>query len=312
LDQMILSLMKVRISLDQKDLDAALTTLKFVYQLAPYRQSWKMDHGSSYRPLIRSVCAVCQSSIAFLIRPNFVQHVIEHQPKGEGSHVLLEEERQRIRRLSSTDDVEKLSPQLILIQTKLLELVSVALSTLRHFTPDICESLLEQPIDVSQWEPILDSGFSTPSIDQDSPVNFGSMVSCVNVCLRALTKNEQLPSPGKSSQKETALQVDRTLLLYVLENALMMLTSQAFLYLLRPQQTARDKQLIKRELGAELNSFSMSMNRYLRRGIHSPASSSLVSPISSRGPISSSASSSFPGSQPFVRLILSLVEKIFK
>ena len=40
--------------------------------------------------------------------------------------------------------------------------------------------------------------------------------------------------------------------MYVLENCLMLVMSQAVLYLRIPSLSSRDKQLIKRELGAEL------------------------------------------------------------
>uniref|UniRef100_T1IY66 EF-hand domain-containing protein n=1 Tax=Strigamia maritima TaxID=126957 RepID=T1IY66_STRMM len=317
LDRMILALMKVHIGLNVKDIDSAYLTLSFIHQLAPYKNSWKLQQSGSLKCLLRSVCSVCQSSIAYLIRPNFIQHLIEHQPKTEGSQVLLEEERQRIRRLSSTEDVEKLSPQLLLIQTKLFQIVALSLSTLRYFTPDICEILLDHSVDTSQWEPVLDCGFGTPNIDQNLPMNFGSMISCVNVCLRTLTKNDQLPSPSRLiAQTDNSLQVDKNLLLFVLENALLTLTSQALLYLMLPQPTSRDKQLIKRELGAELNSFSLSMNRYLRRGgsaAQSPAVGSLVSPISQRGSsIWSLAGASSSGSQSFIRMIISLFYLLFQ
>ena len=49
--------------------------------------------------------------------------------------------------------------------------------------------------------------------------------------------------------------VSRSLILFVMENSLQLLMSQAVRYLKEPTLSARDKQLLKRELSAELVSF---------------------------------------------------------
>ena len=43
-------------------------------------------------------------------------------------------------------------------------------------------------MDMCEYEPLIDLGFSTPSVDQESPLTFGSLISCVTACLRRLHK----------------------------------------------------------------------------------------------------------------------------
>ena len=43
-------------------------------------------------------------------------------------------------------------------------------------------------MDISEFEPFLKIGFSTPSVEQDSEPTFGTMVSSINICLKFLTK----------------------------------------------------------------------------------------------------------------------------
>ena len=45
-----------------------------------------------------------------------------------------------------------------------------------------------QNMDIGEYEPFLAVGFSTPPVDQDVPPTFGTLLSCVNVCLRLLMK----------------------------------------------------------------------------------------------------------------------------
>jgi len=43
-------------------------------------------------------------------------------------------------------------------------------------------------MDVEEYEALLDIGFATPSIDQDTPPTFGTPISCATMCLRLLSK----------------------------------------------------------------------------------------------------------------------------
>lgn len=45
-----------------------------------------------------------------------------------------------------------------------------------------------QNMDVGEYEPFLAMGFNTPPIDHDTPPTFGTMLSCVSVGIRLLSK----------------------------------------------------------------------------------------------------------------------------
>ena len=45
-----------------------------------------------------------------------------------------------------------------------------------------------QNMDVGEFSPFLDMGFSSPPVDHDTPPTFGTMLSCVTVAIRILSK----------------------------------------------------------------------------------------------------------------------------
>lgn len=45
-----------------------------------------------------------------------------------------------------------------------------------------------QNMDVGEYEPFLAMGFNTPPIDHETPPTFGTMLSCVSVGIRLLSK----------------------------------------------------------------------------------------------------------------------------
>lgn len=45
-----------------------------------------------------------------------------------------------------------------------------------------------QVIDYGKWHLLLDANFATPSVDQDGPLSFGTILACVNMCLKLLVK----------------------------------------------------------------------------------------------------------------------------
>lgn len=93
--------------------------------------------------------------------------------------------------------------------------------------------------------------------------------------------------------------------MYILEISLALLISQANIAMFHPDLHLRDKQIIKRELAPELNSMNITMNRYLRRGPPSPVA---MTTLTAPSPMKSQSMIEYP----FLRLIGSLIEKLFK
>ncbi|KAF8787861.1 Nucleoporin NUP188 like protein [Argiope bruennichi] len=162
------------------------------------------------------------------------------------------------------------------IQQKLYELLAVTLTILTKYCPEMYETMSGHTIDYA----------------------------CVNMCLKLLVKNEKTPSPRKANDNPPP--VNRHLLMYILEISLAILLSQSSIALTHPSLPARDKQVVRRELAAELNSMNITMNRYLRRGPLSPAG--ISTPSISPGISSKTHLTEFP----FMKLISNLVDKLFK
>ena len=45
-----------------------------------------------------------------------------------------------------------------------------------------------QMFDVSDFEPLLQISFNSPSVEQDSIPSFGTLITCVNTCMRIIMK----------------------------------------------------------------------------------------------------------------------------
>ena len=114
--------------------------------------------------------------------------------------------------------------------------------------------------------------------------------------------------------------MDRRRLILVLEQSLTVMLSQAMLCFSDPDYADRDKQLLKRELGAELSSFTESMRRHMFRG--NTAASSRSPQLGGGGGGGSSPSGSGSGSllnaslnksdEQFMKFISSVVHNVFK
>jgi nuclear pore complex protein Nup188 len=153
--------------------------------------------------------------------------------------------------------------------------------------------ILLNRIDVAKWERHLSPSFSTPSLDhlEASPsLSFGTLNAVASHTLRILSKPDQQPN-------------QRNHLTMVLEQSLSLLLSQALLYILDPRLCAQEKQLLKRELGAELGSFVESIRRQAQRGPFLP--SPAVASTTPR-PVSSTVH------QSFLKLVGHIVQRIFK
>lgn len=93
--------------------------------------------------------------------------------------------------------------------------------------------------------------------------------------------------------------------MYILENSMTVLLCQSNVVLSHPSVSPRDKQVIKRDLAAELNSMNITVSRYLRKGPPSPAGALCSTSIG----LSRSSSTT---EHPFLKLVSNLVGQIFK
>jgi len=269
-------LMSPRQDLDH--LPRAAAAARFVGSLASYTQAWQTDHAASLQVVFRSCCRLLHTSTALLMRPSLLASLVK------GSKADQEEVR-RVRRLSSTScsevDVESVGPEAAPAHSFLLEIVCGCLSLLTALSPPL-PSLLsgEAMLDPDRWEPLLTTTFSGPTLEQDGDIpSYGLLLSLANVCVRTVSRDTRSPSPGRSAaspirgRPASAPPPDtpeRRRLLLVMEMSLSLLLSQSLLSLADPSLNQREKQLLRRELGAELSSITDTWRRHNTRGGRSP------------------------------------------
>lgn len=304
-ERLYFSLQNVRQFPHSTMIEETLITCKIIYQMSFYQQNWQLYHPISLNLLLKGISESCHATVAYLNRPSLLMYLLEHSkvPSNKQQSVLNMSDIHRYKRLSSIEEVEKPSPQFVKVQMRLLQLLAISLSIMNNISPSLYQVIFDHDLDFGKWTILLPINFSIPSIDQESPMNFGTVMNCINICLRSLIKNDPSSSPEQVHFDKTP-QEERHLLLYILEISLSLLLSQAVLCLVHPDIAIHDKQYIRRELGAELSSMTLTMNRYLRKSPLSPASSLVTS---SQGHIQTSIFD-----RPLIKILGPLVDKLFK
>ena len=156
--------------------------------------------------------------------------------------------------------------------------------------------------------------------DEKQGLSYGVIISISNFCVRAMTHGDRSPSPARISgpghhqtERGSGNQLDRKRLLMVLEQSLTLVLSQALLCLNNESLSPRDKQLLRRELGAELGSVNETMRRHFSRSLSKSPQPGLSSVTSPSGSASAPTSRLMGKSdEQFMKVIMSIVQKVFK
>ena len=133
-----------------------------------------------------------------------------------------------------------------------------------------------------------------------------------------MTHGDRSPSPARSicaagpgaQADRTGVigqQLDRKRLLMVLEQGLTLVLSQALLCLSNEQLSPRDKQLLRRELGAELGSVNETMRRYFYRSLSKSPQPAMTANSPNTG-----ASRLTKSDEQFMKFVSNIVQKVFK
>ncbi|CAN7989226.1 unnamed protein product [Ixodes hexagonus] len=279
----------------------ALVSCHLVYMMASLRTSWPCDQMNPLATLMRGVCSAASAAISYLCRPTLLQHLIEYK-KGSPAQQCSKGDSSQPQRQLSTEDVCDPSPKLTEARSKLLELLSVCLACCQQFSPSVAEAVSDQSLDVDQWQPIVEVSFSPPSLEQEHHLTFGTLFQVSHLCLKFLTKSER---PAKSSGADPGvLHPERSLILTVLEMSLSLVLGQAILCRLQPHVPPREKQLLSRELSAEISSVKAQVQRHLRRGGPvSPGASRTGGPQIPLDPLSEWG---------LVQVFIQIVDQVFK
>lgn len=308
---------------DLANLPAATAASRFIASLSSHADAWRTDHPTSLVTVYRATCRLLHTATALLMRPG----LLSAMAKKDGNSMTQVEA--RTRRVSSSttcsDEVEYVGPEAAPAHASLLDLTCSCLSLLSALSPPLPALLAgDALLDPEKWEPLLAVSFSGPTLEQDGDiVSYGTLIALANLCVRSISRDTRSPSPGRAASAssprpaQTATPLDtpeRKKLTMVMEKSLTILLSQSILCLADPHLQLREKQLLRRELGAELGSITDSWRRYLLRGAKSPGP---VRGSRSPGPPASGGTSPQPpraskSDEQFMKLISSLVQSVFK
>lgn len=261
-DRMLQCFELSKVLLQENVLFEAEKTCDFICQLSSYLPQWRVSSPESVHQLQGSVMYLCQTYVAYLTSTRYLQHMLEN--RAPENHMT----RRSLQHQSSLEE-ELPTKHVLVIKKRMLQILGRGFSMLRQFTPELCEVLYERNMDYAEHQPFLALAFTVPSIEQECLPSFGTFTSCVrDVCVRLLTKHEVKPgqSPHSSTEPSVLEVIPKSLIMFVMENALYLVMSQAMRLLRDPGLPQTDKQLLKRELGTEMNYFLMELQRYLKRG----------------------------------------------
>lgn len=300
----------------------------FLFELAHFFHEWRFTLPDVLILLQTRIGVLCQSCVALLTHPRLLAHLLELSkgPGSSSSHNKTQSpdvplslsgsfSREMLRTYSYADDDSfRNSPVVSETQSQLLKILCNSLAMLRQFTPDICGILIDQGMDLDEFPPLLSLGFSSPTVDHEEPLSFGTLLACLNMALSNLGPPD-LKSPVKSPVRTLSESLPRSLLMFTMENALIVALSQACRYLRDPTLDPRVKQFLKRELGSELDNFLNGLSRhFVRRGLPpSPAGSTQTSPSGAarRTPTKAQAFTEAP-EQKFFKLAHNFVKQVLR
>uniref|UniRef100_A0A8C2CJK1 Nucleoporin NUP188 n=1 Tax=Cyprinus carpio TaxID=7962 RepID=A0A8C2CJK1_CYPCA len=288
-------------------LDEADHTVGFLLQLSNFCKEWHFHLPQLLRDVQVNLCYLCQTCTYLLHSKKMLHHYLQAK-NGEGlppgphpqraiQHASREQEE------GEREEAE--SKALQAVQCSLLKILSKTLATLQHFTPDCCQILLDQSMDLAEYRTLFVLSFTTPAFDSDVAPSFGTLMATINVALSMLGEVVQIFQLFSCSECCLFL----SLLMFSMENCFYVLISQAVRCLKDPSVLPRDKQRLKQELSSELSTLLSSLFRFFRRGSpSSPASGLLPSPQTK--PPTPGSKTTPEGQEPFIQLVQAFVRHV--
>ncbi|XP_077479329.1 nucleoporin NUP188 isoform X2 [Stigmatopora argus] len=284
-------------------LEEAEQTVGFLLQLSGFSAQWRFHLPDLLRDVQVNLCYLCQTCTYLLHSKKMLHHYLQTK-NGESSAAKS----QHAPTTPSTggggesDDAERKAA--MSVRCGLLKILSKTLACLRQFTPDCCQIILDQRMDLSSYSTLFALSFTAPAFDPDASPSFGTLLAAVNVALGTLAETEKKKdgaSLGVTLASSEDVQALKSLLMFTMENCFYILVSQALRCLKDPTVPPRDKQRLKQELCSELSTLLSSLSRHFRRG--SPSS-----------PAQAQAKALTPGSkegqEPIVQLVQAFVRLV--
>ncbi|UYV68454.1 NUP188 [Cordylochernes scorpioides] len=158
-------------------------------QLAGLQHAWLLQHPRSQQAVLSAVGQLINTVVSYLMKPLLLQHVLKSLSTGQVSQLDFNPEAEHCTTPAEGTPSKKTSPQLRLINYRLYQILSVSISLLHHFSPQLAKILAQQGHEVPADNVfVLGASFNSPSLDRERPLCFGTLLSAANVCLKFLTK----------------------------------------------------------------------------------------------------------------------------
>ncbi|KAK7896462.1 hypothetical protein WMY93_021787 [Mugilogobius chulae] len=185
-------------------LDEADHTVGFLLQLSNFCKEWQFHLPKLLGDIQTNLCYLCQTCTYLLHSKKMLHHYLQAK-NGEALPPAPLPKTSRLPQTPSKDvpsggereEVEQKA--LLAVQCSLLKILSKTLATLQHFTPDCCQILLDQCMDLAEYRILFVLSFTTPAFDPDSPPSFGTLLATVNVALSILSEIEKKKEPASLS-----------------------------------------------------------------------------------------------------------------
>ncbi|MEE6525099.1 hypothetical protein FKM82_024911 [Ascaphus truei] len=178
-------------------LEEADHTVGFLLQLSNFTKELHFHLPQLMKDIQVHLCYLCQSCTSLLHSRKVLQHYLQIK---NGDPVTTATPRvQRAPHTPSkqpTPETEALERRdLRTVQHSLLKILSKTLAALRPFTPDLCQILQVQPLDLAQYNQLFALNFTTPAFDSEVAPSFGTLLATVNVTLSMLGEMDKKRDP---------------------------------------------------------------------------------------------------------------------
>ncbi|MED6243772.1 hypothetical protein ATANTOWER_026653, partial [Ataeniobius toweri] len=242
-------------------LDEADHTVGFLLQLSSFCKEWQFHLPNLLRDVQINLCYLCQTCTYLLHSKKMLHHYLQSKngealPPGPRAQRPPQTLNKDAAGGGGGEREEAELKALLAVQCSLLKILSKTLATLQHFTPDCCQILLDQCMDLAEYRTLFVLSFTTPAFDPDVAPSFGTLLATINVALGMLSEMEKKKEPASQSIASLAsleeIQALKSLLMFTMENCFYVLISQAVRCLKDPTILPRDKQRLKQELSSEL------------------------------------------------------------
>uniref|UniRef100_A0A3B4ZDZ5 Nucleoporin NUP188 n=1 Tax=Stegastes partitus TaxID=144197 RepID=A0A3B4ZDZ5_9TELE len=300
-------------------LDEADHTVGFLLQLSSFCKEWQFHLPKLLRDVQINLCYLCQTCTYLLHSKKMLHHYLQAKngealPPGPLPRTQRPPQTLTKEAAGGGEREEAEQKALLAVQCSLLKILSKTLATLQHFTPDCCQILLDQCMDLAEYRTLFVLSFTTPAFDPDVAPSFGTLLATINVALSMLSevdlkKKEPVSLSIVSLASSEEIQALKSLLMFTMENCFYVLISQAARCLKDPSILPRDKQRLKQELSSELSTLLSSLSRHFRRGSPSSPASGIL-PSTQAKPPTPGSKASHEGQEPFIQLVQAFVRLV--